>query len=107
MDCKVPGLRFAKTPFVDASYQEKPFLLSSQLDPCLKCALSKAEELLGMGKVLCGALLSSIRPLYTLSPVQKRSISASGLLKEKLRGGNKLPKMKEIQQQNLEEHLES
>lgn len=41
VDCKMPGLCSAKTPFVDTSYQEKPFLLSSQLDPCLKCTLSK------------------------------------------------------------------
>lgn len=96
VDWKVPGLCFAKTPFVDPSYQEKPFLLSSQLDPCLKCSFSKGAELLGVGKVLRDALLTSVRPLYTLSPVQKRSISASGLLKGKLRGENKLPKMKEI-----------
>jgi len=49
-----------------------------------------------MGKVLRDALLTRVRPVYTLYPVQKRSISASVLLKEKLRGENKLPKMKEI-----------
>lgn len=41
MDCKGPGWRFAKTPFVDASYREKPFLLSSRLDPRLKRAFSE------------------------------------------------------------------
>ena len=60
-----------------------------------------------MGEILRDALLTSIRPLHTLSPVQKCSISASGLLKENLRGENKLPEMKEIEQQNLEEHRES
>lgn len=40
MDCKVPGLRFAKTPFVGASNQEKPFLRSAQPDPHLSVLLA-------------------------------------------------------------------
>jgi len=40
-DGEVPGRSFVKPPFADTSYQEKPFLLSSQLDPRLKCALSE------------------------------------------------------------------
>ena len=60
------------------------------------CFQQGVVELLGMGKTLGDALLTSIGQLYALSPVWKCSISASGLLKEKLRGKNKLPKMQEV-----------